>query len=185
MDDDFGVRTRVAGNPTTPTDTLRQLADTAGPDDRDIAAAVAANQSTPEELLIAFSYSEELELRNAAASNPATPAWRLRELSEPADINQFTWLGLIRNPNAPRDWVLDRGDQEYYQGVDDGPALRHPQQDPDLVLYAAGMETLLIQRRMLIDAFADTALDKHVLMTDVDTFFAWCRVVSKRRHGNN
>lgn len=96
---DMGARWAVAKNPHTPIEVLRFLAN----DDINLVRAlVAANPSTPSDILERF-FSDEKIVRDGLSGNPNTPAKLLKILVD--DNDKMVRMRLAENSSAPTDIV--------------------------------------------------------------------------------
>jgi len=101
----------LAGNPATPQDTLRSIAN--GPADnlgdsrrRDLRYAVACNPHCPADLLEALGNDPGALTKEAVAANPATPLWLLETWSH--DPSRYP--GLAKNSSIPDQRLWDIAD---------------------------------------------------------------------------
>jgi hypothetical protein len=108
VNDDDWVRSSVAGNPSTPPETLQILAE-----DKDLRSSVAENPSTPPETLQIL--AEDKDLRSSVAENPSTPPETLQILAE--DKDAWVRICVARNLSTPLETLQ--------QLADDGDALPH------------------------------------------------------------
>ena len=101
----YNEKEKLATNPNTPEDLLRELAkDTA----RTLQGDVARNLSTPEDVLRELAKNKVSSVRHSVAENPNTPEDVLREMAKNEDYrsDSITRAFVARNPNVPEDVLL-------------------------------------------------------------------------------
>lgn len=91
-----GSQRTVAANPSTPPDVLEALADDS---ESCVRKKVAANPSAPIELIEQFADSEDSGVRVFLATNPSTPSGLLESLA--ADDNKLTRRNVAAHPSTP------------------------------------------------------------------------------------
>jgi hypothetical protein len=94
----YKIRMRVAENPNTPKDVLRQLANDPS---HDVRAAVAGNQACEDFVCRRLARDGDVTVRHALAQNVDTPRFVLEELA--VDDN-----GWVRGEALKTLWIIDR-----------------------------------------------------------------------------
>lgn len=122
-DTDLPVRAAIAGNPSTPPDTLTNLAQDP---EVEVRRAVASNKATPAEVLVILTSDPDKRVREEVASNTATPAEILTNLACNSEIEIRSYV--IQNPAAPPEVLLAHaysGDIELAGFIEDELTRKH------------------------------------------------------------
>jgi hypothetical protein len=105
-DSERSVRVSIAANPSTPCDVLSQLASDL---EVSVRKAAAGNPSTPSAALQILVKDPQVSVREAIAGNPSTPSQALIELGSDSEVGWMMSCRLASNSSTP-DYVIRRVD---------------------------------------------------------------------------
>jgi hypothetical protein len=99
---DWGIRSFVAQNPSTPANLLEQLAQD---EEKGVRGSVARNPNAPANVLEQLAQDRDNDVRKNVARNPNTPVKVLEQLAQDKDHHVRGFVA--QNPNAPVNFFLE------------------------------------------------------------------------------